>query len=158
MIQPITGLKLNNRTSFKGFYDPTCISVPASMKAEALSKAKEILPDAGEKINALLDNSPVQASLEHFKANFMTGLSDASPLDATRILEHSTSSKILDSANLINEHTGAITHMLPDGTLFDIGDSLPVQDVGADNGIADSLISFFKNVIVNIGDIMSSVS
>ena len=48
--------------------------------------------------------------------------------------------------------------MLPDGTLFDIGDSLPVQDVGADNGIADSLISFFKNVVVNIGDIMSSVS
>lgn len=155
MIQPITGPKFNSRTSFKGFYDPTCISVPASMKSEALSKAKEVLPEAGEKISALLDNSPVQASLEHFKANFMTD----SPIDATKILD-SGSSHVLDATNIINEHTGVITHILPDGTPFNIDDGLnavSAHDVGTDDGVVDSLISLGKKIAENIGDIADTI-
>lgn len=160
MIQPIIGPKFNNKTSFKGFYDPTCISVPASMKSEALSKAKEVLPEAGEKINTLLDNSPIQASVEHFKANFMTDFHNGtSPLDATKILD-SGSSKILDSANIINENTGAITHILPDGTPFNIDDGLnavSAHDVGTDDGVVDSLISLGKKIAENIGDIADTI-
>ncbi len=114
MIQPISSIRQNydptfKHYSFKGFYDPTCVS---HIDPEASAKAYRAFLDAKTKIFEPIANSPlVKVSTENFKEKF---LSDTVKTPIENFKEKFPL-RFIKNAQDVPQQGSILKHILPDG-------------------------------------------
>ena len=109
MIKPILSNSFA-QPNFKGHFDPTCISVPTSMKEQAGVAIDSFIKDSAPALESMVRDSG-ETVVGGIISKFQNALPDAS------------NTVILDGANLLNTESQTLTHLLPDGTPV----SIPVE-------------------------------
>lgn len=137
MIQPISSINMNSNT-FKGHYDPTCVSIPESMKDKIMHQ-----PDTWQKLKNVVENvfktrdgnniiSEDGTKLNHILPSgdsYMFSLGSKSDLHETvdGVKEaFGTGIKPIDGSNFLSD--SGFIHILPDGSPITI-DFKPTADV-----------------------------
>ena len=141
-IYPIGGTNVYSRkTSFKGYYDPTCQSIPASMR----NKASELVEKTQQSFQEVGHSAPVKEAIEGFKSK----LGILSKEESSEISQSVLSN--VDSSS----HGSVIHHFLPDGvTSIDIPTDLPAA--GAKILDANNLLIPDNNDIVTHSSVLEN--